>query len=352
MSATPIPITGRPVRFAVIGCGHIGKRHLEKISLNPDAQAVAAVDPLPRNQTLGELYPHLPYFSSVQELLQSGIPFDIASVCVPNGLHFDVAQALIEAQKHLIIEKPMVLQPEHGTRLEQLAERSGVQIFGVLQNRYSAASVWLKEVLDKKLLGQVYTVDLECAWNRDDRYYLPRVWHGDMRLDGGTLFTQYSHFMDLLLWFFGSATVLDAQFANLSHGSTIDFEDTGRVLLRLQRCSAPCTLRYSTAVYGANRGVRMSIWAQKGCVVLDGPFMNKITHCLIENYTLPEVETNELGNQYGGYSGSAQNHHLVIGNVVKALRGEPAQVISSRESLEVVRLIRDIYRTNPFMQQH
>lgn len=337
------------VKFVIVGCGHIGRRHAEKISLNPHAQVVALVDPLGREATVGTLYADCPMYASIEEMLQCGIDFDIASVCVPNGLHFEIAHTLLTAGKHTLIEKPIVLHPEEGEVLQQLADSRGVRIFSVLQNRYSPVSIWLKEVLEKGLLGKIYTIDMECFWNRDDRYYHPGGWHGHRNLDGGTLFTQYSHFLDLLLWFFGPAEVEATTFANYNHSHSIDFEDSGTVRLRFTQGSALGSIRYSTAVYGANCGVRLSILAEKGCVVLNGPFMNRIEHCLIENYTLPQVMDSAPGNDYGAYSGSAQNHHLVINNVVSALRGEPAEVVSCTEALHVVRLIRDIYRTNPYL---
>lgn len=337
------------ISFAIIGCGHIGRRHLEKISARPDAQVVALVDVLPREETIGTNEPHIPYFSSVEALLNSQIPFEIASVCTPNGLHFSIAKTLIQSGKNVLVEKPLVLFPEEGEELVQLAQKKGVQIFGVLQNRYSQASVWLKGLLEEGTLGKILSVDLECFWNRDRRYYKPNDWHGTKQWDGGTLFTQYSHFVDLLLWFFGPARIEHTAFANLNHGDMIEFEDSGWLTLKFLNSQAHGTLRYSTAVYGTNCGVRLSVLAEKGCVVLDGPFMNKVTHCQIENYQMPNWESVEKGNQYGAYSGSAQNHHIVIEQVVRAMQGLEADVVSGQEALEVVRFIRQAYASNPFL---
>ena len=71
-------------------------------------------------------------------------------------------------------------------------------VFCVMQNRYSPPSVWLKEIIDNNVLGDIFMVKLDCYWNRDDRYYKKGNWHGDAKLDGGTLFTQFSHFIDIM----------------------------------------------------------------------------------------------------------------------------------------------------------
>lgn len=338
------------IRFAVVGCGHIGLRHTEKITANDRAEVAALVDIRPKEEILkGKGYDEIPYFGSLETLLSSGVGFDIASICVPNGLHFPVAQKLLQAGKHVLIEKPMVLYPEQGEQLLRIAKENNCQIFGVLQNRYTPVCVWFKELLNTKRMGQIYSVDLECFWNRDDRYYRGD-WHGDKEMDGGTLFTQYSHFLDLLLWFFGDAKVLSTHFANYNHAHSIDFEDSGVVQLSFTESNACGTLRYSTAVYGSNCGVRLSVLAEKGCVVLNGPFMNRVEHCVIEDYTLPQIMESEPGNHYGAYSGSAQNHHLVINNVVEALLGHLAEVVRCDDALKVVRFIRDIYKNNPYLK--
>lgn len=336
------------IRFAIIGCGHIGKRHCEKIARNPEAEVVALVDPKNREETLGKELEHLPYFASVEELLLSAIPFDIASVCVPNGSHFDVACQLIENGKNLLIEKPIVLYPEQGEILQKRAQEQSVKVYGVLQNRYTPTSQWLLEMIRSNRLGKLFYIDLECMWNRDHRYYTPDSWHGDRDLDGGTLFTQYSHFVDLLLWLFGKPQVEGASFANFNHQELIDFEDSGWVQLAYPD-GAQGTIRYSTSVFGSNQGIRLAIIAEKGTIVLDGPFMNQIAHCQVENYTLPEIGKSAPGNFYGAYSGSAQNHHIVIEEVVKDLQGKPNQSVTMQDALQVVSLIREIYATNPWL---
>lgn len=332
-----------PIRFAVIGCGHIGRRHSDRISDDPRAALVAQCDVLPRERVLSEeTYSDVPYFRSVEELLASGIEFDIASICVPNGLHAAVAEAILGSGHHALIEKPIVLHVEDGERLRQVAEQHGVRIYGVLQNRYSPVSQWLRATTASGVLGQIYHVHLDCLWNRDERYYTPESWHGDRDLDGGTLYTQYSHFVDLLQWTMGPIEIMDVRLANYAHGDMIDFEDSGVVRFRTGG-GADGLLTYSTAVYGRNMGVSMTILAEHGAIRISGPYLNVLEHVSIRGQQAPDLAPSAAGNQYGGYSGSAQNHHHVIAHVVADLLGEVAETTNLEDGLAVVRIIRDIY---------
>lgn len=332
------------VRFAVVGCGHIGRRHSEKIAENPRARLVAQCDLKPRTAVLSpESYADVPYFRSVEELIASALPFDVACVCVPNGLHAAVALSLLGAGRSVLIEKPIVLDVCDGEALRQMAAAHGARIYGVLQNRYSPVSQWLHDVVRSGALGRIYNIQMQCLWNRDARYYTPESWHGDARLDGGTLYTQYSHFLDLLLWTMGPVEVLGASFSNYAHEGMIGFEDSGTVRFRTAS-GADGQLFYSTAVFGRNLEVSMTILAERGTIKLGGPFLNVLEHAVIEGQDIPPMATSAAGNDYGGYSGSAQNHHHVIANVVADMLGEPAATTSLDESLEVVCLIQDIYR--------
>ena len=119
---------------------------------------------------------------------------------------------------------------------------------GSAQNHHhTPPSVWLKEVCDGGLLGDIFMVKLDCYWNRDGRYYKKGNWHGDGKLDGGTLFTQFSHFIDIMYWLFGDIQNIRGNFADFNHKDLTDFEDSGVVTFDFVNGGMGC-LNYSTAV--------------------------------------------------------------------------------------------------------
>ena len=190
------------IRFAVIGCGHIGKRHAEMIKRDIGAELVALCDIRPKEELGIEDY-DVPFFASLNEMLHSGLEIDVINICTPNGLHAEMAIQAMKSDHHVVIEKPMALTLQDAEKVAYTSFRFRKQVFCVMQNRYSPPSVWIKEMVDSGKLGKIYMVQLNCYWNRDGRYYKPGGWHGDAKLDGGTLFTQFSHFIDIMYWLFG-----------------------------------------------------------------------------------------------------------------------------------------------------
>lgn len=335
--------TDKKIRFAVVGCGHIGKRHAEMITRDEKAELVALCDIRPKEELGVEAYP-VPFAKNLEELLKIASDVDVINICVPNGLHAEMAIKAIEAGHHVVIEKPMALTLADAERVIYTSLRYRKQVFCVMQNRYSPPSVWIKEMVDSGKLGQVYMVQLNCYWNRDERYYKPGGWHGDARLDGGTLFTQFSHFIDIMYWLFGDICDIQARFADFNHKELTDFEDSGFVNFRFVN-GGMGALSYSTAVWNKNMESSMLIVAEHGSVKIGGQYMNEVEYCHVKDYEMPILASTNPGNDYGPYKGSAQNHNFVIRNVVNVLSGKPGEMITTNvlEGMKVVDIIQRIY---------
>ena len=215
------------ISFAVIGCGRIGQRHIEMIKNLPTAELIAVCDVKPAADL--PLPAEVPHYTSVEAMLAAHPSLDVVAIATPNGCHAQQALQVIAAGAHPIIEKPMALTRRDAEKVLHAALQKGKYVFGVMQNRYSPPSEWLKEVVDRGLLGEIYQVHVDCFWNRDDRYYYPGGWHGTKDLDGGTLFTQFSHFIDILYWLFGDITPTAVKLNNFNHVHSIQFEDSGMV---------------------------------------------------------------------------------------------------------------------------
>src|SRR5205823_3274884 len=115
----------------------------------------------------------IPFFNSIENLFNSGIDFDVLNICTPNGLHAEHALKALENKKHIVIEKPMALKVADCEKIILKAQQVSRKVFCVMQNRYSPPSAWIKNVLEKKLIGRIFLVQINCYWNRDERYYSP-----------------------------------------------------------------------------------------------------------------------------------------------------------------------------------
>jgi predicted dehydrogenase len=333
----------RKVKFAVLGCGHIGKRHAAMIKEHPGASLVALADTLPRERSISEKY-QVPFYFSLEELLSSNIEFDVLSIATPNGLHEEHAIKGLQTGHHIVVEKPMALTKAGCERIIYEALHHSKQVFCVMQNRYSPPSVWLKDILRKKLLGQIYMVQINCYWNRDGRYYTRGNWHGSKELDGGTLFTQFSHFIDIMFWLFGDICDIHGKFSNFNHSDLTEFEDSGIVNFDFVGGGMGC-LNFSTSVWNQNLESSLTIIGENGTVKVGGQYMNEVETCCIKDYVMPELPPSNPPNDYGPYKGSAANHHYIFENVVNVLNGREAITTNALEGLKVVEIIEKIYQT-------
>ncbi|WEK36216.1 MAG: Gfo/Idh/MocA family oxidoreductase [Candidatus Pseudobacter hemicellulosilyticus] len=329
------------IKFAIVGYGHIGKRHAAIIRQHPHCSLVALCDNRPP-EMLGITATDTPFFNNIEALLSSGIQFDVLCVATPNGLHETHSLLGLRASKHVLVEKPMALSKAGCERMMAEARKQDRQLFCVMQNRYSPPSVWLKDLISRQLAGRVHFVQINCFWNRDDRYYLPGNWHGTRTLDGGTLFTQFSHFIDILLWIFGAIEPVQARFFNFNHQHLVEFEDSGLVQFNLAGGGAG-QFNYSTAVARENLESTITVIGEKGAIKVGGQYMNEVLLCSIPGYEKPQLPDSLPPNDYGHYKGSAANHHFVFENIVDVLNGKANMTVAAEEGMQVVDTIERIY---------
>lgn len=330
------------VKFVVVGCGHIGKRHAEMIIRNPEAELVALVDVVPRDSLAIDHF-DVPFYITMDAFLEANVDADVVSVCTPNGLHADQSFKALEKGYHVVCEKPMGLSKVECENVIFKALQMSKQVFCVMQNRYSPPSVWIKDIISNGILGDIFMVQLNCYWNRDDRYYKTDGWKGKKDLDGGTLFTQFSHFIDIMYWLFGDIKNIQGRFNDFTHQSSTDFEDSGFVSFDFINGGMGC-INYSTAVAQQNLESSITVIGSKGSVKIGGQYMNEVEICNIEGYDMPAIEASNPPNDYGPYKGSAANHHYIIENVVDTLNGRSTMTTNALEGLKVVEIIERIYK--------
>ena len=225
-------MTGTPtsIRFAIIGCGRIAARHAAVLSAYGRLVAVCDVD-ASRASGLGGHYGAATYDSVEAMLREQAGQLDVVVVCSPNGLHAVHSMAAMCQGAHVLCEKPMAISSADAQAMVAVARETGRHLWVVKQNRFNPPVAAVKELLDSQQLGRILSVQCNAYWNRPPAYYAGS-WRGTLALDGGTLYTQFSHFIDLLIWFFGPFEPLCVTMENQMHQGVIEFEDVGMVLGR------------------------------------------------------------------------------------------------------------------------
>jgi predicted dehydrogenase len=328
------------LRFALVGCGHISARHAQHISAVAELAAVCDTDLL-KAQRLAEKYSCRAY-SSIEELLQSETDVDVVSICTPNALHAEHSIAALRASKHVVCEKPMAINVADCEHMIMESTRTNKRLFIIKQNRFNPPVVALKQAIDENRLGKILNVQLNCFWNRNDDYYLNSDWKGKKALDGGILFTQFSHFIDLVYWLAGDIEHVYAMQKNFIHKETVEFEDT--VVIAMQfKSGALGTMNCTINSYGKNMEGSITVFGEKGTVKVGGQYLNVLEYQNIDNYEITHSDESRPANDYGFYQGSMSNHDKVYENVVDVLKNEGVIATNGIEGLKIVQIIEKIY---------
>jgi len=330
------------VKFAVVGCGNIGSRHLAVIEAEPRASLVGIcdIDEAKCRRYTG-LYNGVPSFTDYGEFLRR-IDADVISICTPHGLHAQMAIEAAAAGRHVLVEKPMALTTRDSHEMIAAAERHNVRLMVVKQNRFNVPIALTQRALQDNQLGRIFMVQVNVLWNRMDSYYTQSTWRGRKDLEGGALYTQVSHFIDLLIWWFGDVVCADAVLATRNHA--IEIEDCGTAQLRFAS-GVLGSLFWTTCVYNQNYEGSITIVGEHGTIKIGGQYLNKIEHWDVRAYPLPDgVAFVDRPNIYGKYQGTSSNHDHVVDNVVRCLLHERSQVVEGDEGLKTIEAIEMIYR--------
>jgi predicted dehydrogenase len=324
--------------FAIVGCGRIARRHAEQIARTGTLAAVC--DILFENAVeLAKPYQARPY-ASIEELLVNEPQVEMVSICTPNGLHATHSILALQAGKHVLCEKPLCINVKDARKMIDTALHHDRKLFVVKQNRYNPPVQAVKSLLMEDKLGKIFSFQINCFWNRPREYYL-NSWKGTKDMDGGTLFTQFSHFIDLLYWLLGDVKEVKAARKNYEH-PTLDIEDTGMVLFEMLG-GAIGTMNYTVNSYQKNMEGSFTVFGEKGTVKIGGQYLNTLEYQCLEGQPILISGEGNAANHYGFYQGSMSNHDKVYQNLVRAMLEPGFEFASALDGLKTVEIIERIY---------
>lgn len=330
------------IRFGIIGFGHIGKKHYQYIVANPNAELIAVCDTdLGKAATIKN--ENLQIFELIETMLAK-CEFDVLCVCTPNYLHCEHTIAGLNHNCHIVVEKPMALNSSDCERMIAKAKDKRKKIFTVMQNRYAPSAQWARKLINENELGKVFQIQVNCIWNRNKQYYDQSSWRGSKEKDGGALFTQFSHFVDILYYLHGDMqTYIGGAIGNYNH-PYIEIDDSGSFIMISQQ-NTLINFNYSISAFEKNMESSLTIIAEKGTIKIGGQYLNNIEYFNIENKSIlfPTIEP-APANDYGFYQGSMNNHDKVIIGIIDNLLYDKPAISSAEEGKAVVRIIENMYK--------
>ena len=332
----------KKLRFALIGCGNIAKKHAHVLKhYLPDAEVGAFVDVnLARAQEFSAKY-DAPAFSSTKELMCAlGDSIDVFAVLTPSGAHCANVIELADYGRPIVVEKPLALRLEDADRMIEACDAHGVKLFVVHQNRYNPPIVKAREALEQGRFGRLVMGTVRLRWTRDQAYYDSASWRGTWAHDGGVFMNQAVHHIDMLSWFMGYAETVRSMAA--TRLVRIEAEDTGVAIIRYNS-GALGVLEATTATRPADLEGSISILGEKGSVVIGGFFMNQlVTWQFADKQPIDDVifeqhgkNPSEFGHNLGEY----------LRGVVTSLNTKKAALVDGLEGRKSLELISALYES-------
>lgn len=331
-------ITDRRIRFALVGCGRISEKHIEALGTHAgDVELVAVCDTDPAAlASAAERTGARPYASLADLLDESDA--DVVVLATPSGMHAEQGIAVAQAGLHVVTEKPMATRWQDAKQLVQAADRCGVDLFVVKQNRRNATLQLVKRAMERGRFGRVYMVAVNVFWNRPQSYYDSARWRGTWEWDGGAFMNQASHYVDLLDWLVGPVESVHALTATLARN--IQVEDTGVVNIKW-RSGALGSMSVTMLTYPRNLEGSITIIGEKGTVRVGGVAVNQIEHW---EFADPDPEDEHVRQaSYQTTSVYGYGHPLYYRNVIETLRGTAEAETDGREGLRSLELLIGIY---------
>ena len=330
------------LRFALIGCGSIAKKHAHVLNQYLDEAEIGAFVDL--NRARAEEFAAkygAPAFASVPEMMRAlGDRIDVFSVLTPSGAHSGNVLDLVEYGRPLVVEKPLALRLDDADRMIEACDAHGVKLFVVHQNRYNPPIVKAREALEQGRFGRLVMGTVRLRWMRDQKYYDSESWRGTWAHDGGVFMNQAVHHIDMLSWFMGQPETVRSMAA--TRLVKIEAEDTGVAIIRYNS-GALGVLEATTGARPKDLEGSISILGEKGSVVIGGFFMNQLeTWNFADKRPIDDVIFEQYGKNPPEFG-----HNLgeYLKGVVTSLNTKKAALVDGLEGRKSLELITALYES-------
>ena len=330
------------LKFALIGCGRIAKRHSELLGHGEidSAKLVAVCDKnFAKASNIGKKF-KIPAYQDMDEMMQKEA-VDVAVVLTESGVHAENVINLAKYQKHIMVEKPMALTIDDADAMISACDKNNCKLFVIKQNRFNVPVIKLREALLNNRFGKLFLGTVRVRWARHQEYYDQDQWRGTWALDGGVLTNQASHHIDMLEWMMGE---VESVFAKASNAlADIEAEDTAVVTIKFKN-GALGIVEATTAARPSNLEGSISILGEQGSVVIGGFAVNEIVTWIFEN------ELKEDQDVLKKYSVNPPNvygfgHKAYYDHVVKCISKGGENLVDGLEGRKSIELINAIYES-------
>ncbi|MBD1372176.1 Gfo/Idh/MocA family oxidoreductase [Hazenella sp. IB182357] len=319
------------VRYGIVGCGHIAKKHVDAIHAAEGATLVAVCDT--NEERLKEFTSDTVIgYTDLTDILEADV--DVVCICTPSGLHAKLTIQVAQAKKHVVVEKPMALTLEDADAMIDACEENGVKLAVVHPNRFRPAIQALRSQLDENAFGKIGHANATVRWNRNQAYYDQAPWRGTKEMDGGVLMNQAIHNMDLMLWMMGDVETVSSYAATRIR--KIEAEDTSISIIRFKNGSLGI-LEAAVTIYPQNLEESLSIFGEKGTAIVGGKTANWLKQWDFAD--MGEEEKKAMVNRINDDPFGIPGHQCIIQDITNAIREDRTPIVSGVEGRKALSLV-------------
>jgi UDP-N-acetyl-2-amino-2-deoxyglucuronate dehydrogenase len=330
------------IKFALLGCGRISKRHSELLGENQisNAELVAVCDTdIEKAEIISKKY-SIPSYECMHEMMRNE-DIDVVVILTESGLHAKHTIELSKYGSHIVVEKPMALSLEDADNMISACDKNGIKLFVIKQNRFNLPVVQLRKALEEGRFGKLFLGTVRVRWCRPQEYYDQDPWRGTWALDGGVLTNQASHHIDLLEWMMGDVVSVFAKSVNAI--ADIEAEDTAVVILKFKN-GALGVIEATTAIRPKDLEGSISILGEKGSVEIGGFAVNEMKTWNFEEEKKDDKDVLEKfsvnpPNVYGF------GHKEYYDHVVECIKNGSSQLVDGLKGRKSLELINAIYES-------
>ena len=287
MSSSSNPSTKQlQIGVAVVGTGFGEKIHIPGFQAHPRTQLVAVYHrDVDKAKAIASTH-NIPHACQSLEEIVALPEVQAVSISTPPFLHYEMAKTVLQAGKHLLLEKPMTLKAEEARELYQLATAKGVIAMMDFEFRFIPAWQLFAEYLAEGYVGQKRLIKIDWLVSSRADASRPWNWYAQKHKGGGALGAVGSHAFDYISWLFGSVHKLCAKLSTAiperpdpTEGGKlkpVDADDTCLVMLELAD-GTPCQLCISS-VTNQGRGHFVEVYGDRGSLVLGSDNQKDYVH--------------------------------------------------------------------------
>ncbi len=322
------------IQLAIIGCGRVAGHHIKAIIQNPNLELVALCDIDPEASEKIDASFNFQHYKNYHEMMKKHPNIDVVAIVTPSGMHFEHAYDMINLyKKHVVVEKPIVMTPQQGKILAEIALQNNLTVFPTHQYRFNRCIQRVKHGISCRELGKIFLATVRMRWCRPQSYYERAPWRGTFALDGGCTTNQGVHHLDLLRYLNGEVKRVNAVMKTI--GSKIEVEDTVVCLLEFENGSIG-NFEVTTAARPNDFESSLSILGSKGIAVVGGAFTDKLLE-----FSPDKSQVNLCSDNFQDAYG--HGHNDIYRGVSQTLLGVGKPALTFEDGMKTIHLLHAIY---------